>query len=122
MLSNTAKDINDYISKFSPDIQAKLKEIYKIIKSAAPMAEEKISYAIPTFTHHGNLVHFGGFKDHISFFPGGHPVEVFKGELTKYKTSKGTIQIPLDEPLPKALITKIVKFRIKENEARGKKK
>lgn len=110
----------EYIEAFPKEVQKLLKEIRSTIKKAAPDAKEKIAYGIPTFTHHGNLVHFGGFKDHISFFPGGSPVEHFKNELTKYKTSKGTIQFPLDEPLPVDLIKRIVKFRMRENEAKGK--
>ncbi len=84
------------------------------IKKAAPKAEEAISYGIPTYKLNGNLVHFGAFKSHISFFPGGRARAQFK-ELGKFKGGKGTVKFPLDRPLPLALITKIVKFRVKEN-------
>ena len=92
-----------------------LKRMRAAIRSCAPTALEAISYGIPTFKLHGkNLVHFGGFKDHISFFPTSSPIPVFKKELTKYKISKGTIQLPLGRPLPIGLIKKIVRYRIQE--------
>ncbi|HYK56629.1 MAG TPA: DUF1801 domain-containing protein, partial [Flavisolibacter sp.] len=81
-------------------------------------AEEKISYAMPTFVLNGNLVHFAAYKNHIGFYPSPSPIEVFKDDLTGYTTSKGAIQFPIDRPLPFDLITKIVRFRVKEN--RGK--
>lgn len=114
----TFKTVDEYIKKAPPEVRDKLISLRKTIKAAAPPeAQEKISYQIPTFTHHGNLVHFAAFKDHLSLFPGSSGVEAFKKELVGYKTSKGTIQFPLDKPLPMALITKIVKFRVKENES-----
>ncbi len=112
------KDIDDYIKKAPEEVRDKLQEIRKTIQKAAPGATEKISYQVPTFTYHGNLVHFAVFRDHISFFPTSSGVAAFKKELSKYNTSKGTIQFPLDEPIPYDLITKIVKYRVKENEAR----
>jgi uncharacterized protein YdhG (YjbR/CyaY superfamily) len=113
-----ADSVKKYISGFPKDIQKILRTIRKIIKSEVPEAEEKISYGIPTFTLHGNLVHFGGFKDHVSFFPGSSPILKFRKELRKFKTSKGTIQIPFDKPLPVFLIRKIVKFRVAENNSK----
>jgi uncharacterized protein YdhG (YjbR/CyaY superfamily) len=109
------KDIDSYIASYPKDVQALLKKMRATIKKAAPKAEEKISYGIPTFTLHGNLVHFGGFAKHIGFFPASSGVSHFKKELKGYKTSKGTIQFPLEKPLPLGLVTKIVKFRVKEN-------
>ena len=85
------------------------------IKQVVPQAEEKISYGIPTFTLHGNLVHFGGYAHHIGFYPGSSGIRNFKNELTGYCCSKGTIQLPLDQPIPLTLIKKIVKFRVQEN-------
>ena len=85
------------------------------IGKAAPNATEAIKYAMPTFVLHGNLVHFAGYQNHIGFYPAPSGIEVFKKELTAYKTSKGAIQFPLDKPLPLSLITKIVKFRVNES-------
>ena len=113
-------DIKSYIAASPKETQALLKQIYATIKKAAPKAEEKIGYGIPTFTLHGNLVHFGAFKTHVGFFPGPAGITSFKKELAKYKTSKGTIQFPLGEKLPTTLVTKIVKFRIKQNLAKKK--
>ncbi|MFN2440293.1 MAG: iron chaperone, partial [Chitinophagaceae bacterium] len=96
------------------DVQKKLEQIRATIKKIAPGAEEKISYAIPTFALHGNLVHFAAFKNHIGFYPAPTGSEAFKKELSVYKTGKGSVQFPLDEPIPLDLITKIVKFRVKE--------
>lgn len=109
------KNIDDYIKDFPPTIQAQLKKLRKEIQSAAPKAEEAIKYGIPTFILHGNLVHFGGFKKHIGFFPAPSGVKAFAKELADYKTSKGTIKFPLNKPIPFALVKKIVKFRINEN-------
>jgi uncharacterized protein YdhG (YjbR/CyaY superfamily) len=108
-------NIDEYISNYPDDTQLKLKEIRKAIQKIAPEAKEKIAYGIPTFVYHGNLVHFGGFKDHIGFFPGASGVTAFENELRKYETSKGTIRFSLEKPLPLALIRRIVKFRIQEN-------
>jgi uncharacterized protein YdhG (YjbR/CyaY superfamily) len=107
-----AKNIDEYIAAFPKDIQSKLIEIREVIKKAAPKAEEAIKYGIPTFVLHGNLVHFGGFKNHLGFYPAPQGIQEFKKELSVYKGSKGAIQFPYDQPLPKSLITKIVKFRI----------
>lgn len=110
--------ISEYISLQPKSIQPLLKLLRATIKKCAPEADETISYGIPTFKLNGPLVHFGGFMKHISFFPGSSGISNFKKELTGYKTSKGTIQLPIDKPLPLQLITKIVKFRIKENLAK----
>ncbi len=120
------KNIDGYIAGFPKDVQATLEKIRLTIRAAAPDAEEKISYQIPTFYLKGNLVHFAGFTNHISFFPTSSGIEKFKRELSAYKGSKGTVRFPLDQPIPFDLITKIVKFRVKENleraEAKRKKK
>jgi uncharacterized protein YdhG (YjbR/CyaY superfamily) len=107
--------IDEYIAFFPADIQKKLKAMRATIRAAAPAAEEKISYQIPTFALQGNLVHFAAFKDHIGFFPTSSGVAAFKKELSAYDLSKGTIRFSLDKPLPLALIKKIVKFRVAEN-------
>ena len=114
------KTIDEYIEMFPPDIQSPLQEMRRTIRKAAPEATEAISYQIPTFKLNGNLVHFAAFKDHIGFFPTSSEVAAFEKELSKYKTSKGTIQFPLDKPIPYDLVRKIALFRVKENSARKK--
>jgi uncharacterized protein YdhG (YjbR/CyaY superfamily) len=107
--------IDGYIASFPEDVREKLEKLRKVIKASAPRAEEAIAYGIPTFRLHGNLVHFAAFKDHLSLFPGSSPIPVFKKELAPYKQSKGTIQFPLDRPVPFGLVKKIVRFRVREN-------
>lgn len=114
--------INEYILKFSPEVQEKLYNLRKVIKESAPTAEEKISYQMPTFALHGNLVHFAAFKNHIGFYPTPSGTETFKNELSIYKVSKGAIQFPIDEPLPFELISRIVKFRVEENMEKAEQK
>ena len=114
--------IDEYIAACPKNVQKMLKELRKTIKAAAPGAQEKISYQIPTFYLKGNLVHFGAFKDHISFFPTSSGIQAFKKELSIYKGAKGTVQFPLDKPLPLKLISKIVKFRVAENLKRAEAK
>ena len=114
-------DIDKYISAFSPEVQKRLKSLRETIRKAAPDAGEKIGYGIPTYTLNGNLVHFGGFKNHVGFYPAPSGIKKFEKELSSYKGAKGSIQFPHDKPLPLALITKIVKFRVKENMVKGKK-
>jgi uncharacterized protein YdhG (YjbR/CyaY superfamily) len=114
--------INEYIATFPEEVQKKLEDIRATIKNAAPEAQEKISYQIPTFYLYGNLVHFAAFKNHISFFPTSSGVQAFKNELSQYENSKGTIKLPLDKPLPLDLISKIVKFRVTENLKRAEAK
>ena len=112
---NTPQSIDEYILKFPPEIQEILKMMRQVIKEAAPEAEEKISYQMPTFTLHGNLVHFAAFKNHIGFYPTPSGTDVFKKELAEYKVGKGSIQFPIEKPLPYELISRIVKFRVAEN-------
>ncbi|MBP9851926.1 MAG: DUF1801 domain-containing protein [Candidatus Pacebacteria bacterium] len=109
--------IDQYIKQFPKDVQPKLKELRDVIKKAAPKATETISYGIPTFKQNGNLVHFGGFKSHIGFFPGADGVAAFSKDFAGYKQSKGTIQFPLDAKMPFTLVRKVVKYRIKQNTA-----
>ncbi len=118
------KDIDEYIAGFPEDIQAILRQVRATISNAAPDAQETISYAIPTFTlNKSNLVHFAGFKNHIGFYPAPTGSEAFKKELSVYKTGKGSVQFPLNKPMPQNLITEIVKYRVQETLAKaGKKK
>ena len=111
----TYESIDEYISNFPPEIQEKLKEIRKVIKESAPEAVEKISYQMPTFVLHGNLVHFAAFKNHIGFYPTPSGIDAFKRELSEYKGAKGSVQFPIEKPLPYQLISKIVKYRVVEN-------
>jgi len=124
MIPNNAKNIDEYVAGFPKEIQAMLEQIRETIRKVAPKAEEAIKYAIPTFVLNGkNLVHFAAFKNHIGFYPTPTGIESFKKELSKYKQGKGSVQFPLDEPMPLALITKIVKFNMVRNaEAVAKKK
>ena len=107
--------IDEYIATFSEDIQAKLQEIRQTIKAAAPDASEKIAYAMPTFFLKGNLVHFAAFKNHIGFYPAPRGIEAFQEELSKYKGAKGSVQFPIDEPMPVDLIRRIVEYRVQDN-------
>jgi len=115
MKSIQVSTIDAYIADFPKNVQKKLEEIRVAIKKAAPKAEEAIKYGIPTFVLNGNLVHFGGFKNHIGFYPAPRALEEFKKELSGYEGSKGAVQFPLDKPLPLTLISKIVKYRVEKN-------
>lgn len=111
--------IDEYILQFPEDIQEILYKIRKEIKEIAPNADEKISYGMPTFVLERNLVHFAAYKNHIGFYPTPNGIERFKEELSEYKTSKGTIQFPIEKPIPYELISKIVKFRVAENKEKA---
>jgi uncharacterized protein YdhG (YjbR/CyaY superfamily) len=114
--------IDEYIAAFPEDVQKILKDIRATIKAAAPEAAEKISYQMPTFFLHGNLIHFAAFKNHIGIYPTPGGVAAFQKEIARYQTAKGSIQLPLDEPMPLGLITRIVKFRVAENLKKAKTK
>ena len=120
-VKNNFASIGEYIALFPADIQAKLRQLRNAIKAAAPRAEERIGYQMPAFALNGPLVYFAAFKEHIGFFPTSSGVEAFRHELAGYETSKGTIKFPLGEPLPLALIGKIVRFRVAENLKKAKK-
>ncbi len=109
------KNIDEYIAGFPNDVREILRKIRMTIGKAAPDAEETIKYQMPTFTLEGNLVHFAAFKKHIGFYPVPTGIEKFKKELSVYEGGKGSVQFPLDKPVPFDLISKIVKFRVKEN-------
>lgn len=113
------KNIDEYITGFPEDVQEILEKIRMTVRQAAPEAEETIKYQMPTFTLKGNLVYFAAFKDHIGFYPPVTGYAKIKKELLVYQGPKGSLKFPLDEPMPYDLITKIVKFRVKENFARA---
>ncbi|MEF2966989.1 DUF1801 domain-containing protein [Paenibacillus sp. M1] len=107
--------IDEYISNWPADVQEILQTLRQVIKNAAPDAKETISYQMPTFALHGNLVHFAAYAKHIGFYPDPSGIEAFKRELSEYKHAKGSVQFPIDKPLPYDLISKIVEFRVAEN-------
>ena len=113
------KDIDDYIAGFPEDVQAKLMKLRATIREAAPGAQEKISYQMPTFTLEGNLVHFAAYKNHIGFYPTPSGIAQFKDQLSNYKGAKGSVQFPLEEPIPYELVSEIVDFRVQENLAKA---
>jgi uncharacterized protein YdhG (YjbR/CyaY superfamily) len=113
------QNIDDYIAGFPHDVQQILEKMRLTIRKAAPDAEETIKYQIPTFTLKGNLLSFAAYKKHIGFYPAPIGNAEFKEELLVYEAGKGTVKFPLDKPIPFDLISKIVKFRVKENLARA---
>ena len=115
----TAVSVNEYIAAADPDAKKALRDIRKTIKAAAPKAEEVISYQIPGYKYHGMLVFFAAWKSHISLYPAPWGAASLKKEMSAYEGSKGTIKFPLDKPMPLALIKKMVKYRMKENEMRA---
>ncbi len=115
------ENIDQYIAEFPEEVQKKLEQIREQISKYAPGAEECISYGIPTFKLNGNLVHFAAYKNHFGFYPGAAGVEAFSDVLDGYETSKGTIQFPLENPIPVKLIRDIVKFRVTQNLEKKKK-
>lgn len=119
MQSRKFKTVDEYISSF-PEFRNKLEEIRAIIKEAAPRAEELISYNMPGYKLNGMLVFFAANKAHLGFYPGTSKIEGFEKELAKYNGTKASIHFPFDAPLPTKLISRIVKYRIKENEANAK--
>ncbi len=110
------RTVDDYIKTFPNDVQSILEKMRQTIKKAAPEAVEAISYQMPTFKLNGkNLVHFAAHKNHIGFYPTPSGIEAFKKELSQYKGAKGSVQFPIEEPIPYDLVKKIVIFRVKEN-------
>ncbi|MFZ1700436.1 MAG: DUF1801 domain-containing protein [Pyrinomonadaceae bacterium] len=114
-MKKAATNIDEYIAEFPAETQRLLNQMRETVRSAAPDAEEIISYAIPSYRLNGMLVHFAGYAKHIGFYPGAGGIAEFSEELSVYKTSKGTVQFPLDQQLPLKLITKIVRSRVKQN-------
>jgi uncharacterized protein YdhG (YjbR/CyaY superfamily) len=115
---NQITTMDEYIAQFPKNVRDILEELRKVIHETAPGAEEAMRYGIPTFRFRGNLVHFAAFKNHIGFYPAPSAINAFTEELSKYKLSKGTVQFPINEPLPFALVREIVRYRLKENRDR----
>jgi uncharacterized protein YdhG (YjbR/CyaY superfamily) len=113
------KNLDDYIAGFPPEVQVILEKMRATIRKAAPGAEEAIKYRLPTFVLSGNLVHFGAFKKHIGFYATPTGNKQFREELSAYEGAKGSVQFPMDKPIPFGLVSKMVKFRVKENLARS---
>ena len=111
--------IDAYIAGCPPAVRARLEQVRQTIRAAAPAAEETIGYRMPTFRLHGNLVHFAAFQNHIGFYPTPSGIEHFQSELAGYASAKGSVQFPLDQPLPLDLIRRIVVFRVQENLGRA---
>jgi uncharacterized protein YdhG (YjbR/CyaY superfamily) len=117
-----AKNIDAYLKGVPKEARASLEKLRKTIRAAAPKADEVISYGMPMYKQNGMVIGFAAFKDHCSIFPGSAVMDAHKDELKPYKTSKGTIRFEASKPLPAALIKKLVKARIAENDARAKEK
>jgi uncharacterized protein YdhG (YjbR/CyaY superfamily) len=109
------KSIDEYITTFPKNVRDILEELRRVIRETAPKAEESISYGIPTFKLNGNLVHFAAFKNHIGFYPTPSAIVAFKKELAPYKQAKGSVQFPIDKPIPFGIVKRIVKYRVKES-------
>lgn len=121
MIKTSIKSVDDCIATYPPSTQKLMKQVRATIKKAAPKAEESMSYGMPAYKLNGKaLVYFSGYKHHIGFYatPTGH--REFKADLAQYKQGKGSVQFPIDEPMPLKLIEKIVKFRVKESNAMAK--
>lgn len=114
----TSTSIDDYIARSPRAVQGHLRRIRATVRKAAPEAEEAIKYGVPTFVLHENLVHFAAFKNHIGFYPTPSAIEAFQDDLSVYKGAKGSVRFPLDRPMPLRLIGQIVRFRVKEVEAK----
>lgn len=112
-------NIDTYISQFPPEIQLILNQMRNLILQSAPESKEVISYQMPAFQYKGILVYFAAYAKHIGFYPMPSAIEKFKSELTEYKTSKGAVQFPINQPLPEDLITRMVQFRVRENEMKA---
>lgn len=115
MDNNQINSIEEYILEFPLDVQEILTKLRQVIKEAAPKADEKISWKMPTYVLHGNLAHFAAYKNHIGFYPAPSGIDAFEHELSEYKGAKGSVQFPLNQPIPYDLISEIVKFRVNEN-------
>ncbi|MEO7393824.1 MAG: DUF1801 domain-containing protein [Chitinophagaceae bacterium] len=124
MAKTNFKNVDEYISTFPENVRSVLEQLRQTIKKAAPKAEEVISYQMPAFKYFGMLVYFAGYKNHIGFYPTSSGIAAFNKELSSYEGAKGSVKFPIDKPLPLGLISKIAKFRVKENleKAEAKKK
>lgn len=115
MMGDSPETVDAYIDQFQGSKRSSLESIRKTIKEAAPEAEEKMSWQMPTYVYHGNLVHFAAHTKHIGFYPGPGGIEAFKDRIAAYRWSKGAVQFPLDQAMPLELIAEIVGYRIAEN-------
>ncbi|MBK9722996.1 MAG: DUF1801 domain-containing protein [Saprospiraceae bacterium] len=120
MLKLNFNTVDEYIACFPEDVQVILNELRQTVKKAAPDAEEVISYQMPAYKFHGALIYYAAYKNHIGLYPTGSGIATFKKELSIYKGAKGSVQFPLNQPIPFSLISKIVKFRVKENLEKAK--
>jgi uncharacterized protein YdhG (YjbR/CyaY superfamily) len=111
----TPKDVEEYFSWFPQETQEKMSQVKSAILKVMPQAEEGISYAMPTYKYKGLLAHYAAYEKHIGFYPGSLAIEVFAADIKGYKSAKGSIQFPLNKPMPLDLVTRIVEFRLKEN-------
>lgn len=109
------ESMDDYVASFPKNVRDILEKLRRAIRETAPKAEEAISYGIPTFKLNGNLVHFAAFKNHIGFYPTPSAIVAFKKELSPFKQAKGSVQFPIDQPIPLDLVKKIVRHRVREN-------
>ncbi len=114
MKTTTPRNIDEYIAGFPPDVQESLQKMRTIVREAAPDAEETLKYRMPTFVLQGNLVHFAAFENHIGFYPTPSAIEAFSDDLKPYVSAKGSVQFPVNRPVPFALIRRMVQFRVKE--------
>lgn len=114
-----ANNTDEYLAGFSGETRKQLDEIRAIIKTAAPEAKEVISYGMPAFKMNSVIVYFAGYANHIGFYPTGTGIAAFQNEISGFKNSKGAVQFPIDQPLPKELITKMVHFKIEEDRAKA---
>jgi uncharacterized protein YdhG (YjbR/CyaY superfamily) len=121
-MTGKAKDIDEYIAGFDPEIQKTLKKLRDFVKSEVPEASEKISYGMPTFYLKGNLVHFAAFKDHYGFFPGPSGIDEFEKELIPYRCGKGTLRFPFNKQIPWDILKKVIQYRVEENLKKAKEK
>lgn len=123
MATTKPTNIDEYIATFPGEVQKEMQQLRSLIHELVPKAEETISYAMPTFNLNGSyVVYFAGFKNHIGLYPAPVDNDDFAKDLEGYKTGRGSVQLPLGEPLPVKLITKIVKFQLKQNKERAKTK
>lgn len=112
--------VDAYLAGFPEEVRQVLEQVRAAIRAAAPDAQETIKYGLPTFVLHGNLVHYGGFKQHVGFYPVPSGIEAFRAELARYPQGKGSVRFPLDEPMPLDLIARIVRYRVEENARRAR--
>lgn len=118
MQAQTAKAVEEYIAQFPPAVREKLEEMRALVSELVPRGEWRISYRMPAVFYRGIVVWFGGFSKHVGLYPGARAVEVFEPELARYKHARGSIQLPLGEPLPRELIARIVRYNLERNAAR----